>query len=150
MKVFVSTPRGVVVKTDRGTVELRWNAQIQRFNGQYDKAQEWLDSEVLKDSTRYTPILSGVLRASGELGTRPGSGEVVWVVPYARFQYYGKVMVYPPTGSTYAPKAARKKTIDKDLTYSDAGARAFWFEAAKKQNKRKWLDGVRRMAGGQK
>lgn len=38
-------------------------------------------------------------------------------VPYAHFQYEGKVWIYPPTGSTWAPKYGMKEKTDRDLTY---------------------------------
>lgn len=37
--------------------------------------------------------------------------------PYAHFQYEGKVWIYPPTGSTWAPKYGMKEKTDRDLTY---------------------------------
>lgn len=141
-KVLVSTPQGRVIKGPGGAkAQLVWNDNIKRFNGQYGRAQVWLDNEVLKDSTPFVPMETGALMKSGILGTQPGEGVVEWVAPYARYLYYGKVMVGD----------APKTVTDKDLVFSQAvhpQAQAFWFEAAKSLNRQKWLSGARKMAGG--
>lgn len=41
-------------------------------------------------------------------------------VPYAHFQYEGKVWIYPPTGSTWAPKYGMKEKTDRDLIYDQS------------------------------
>lgn len=141
--VLLHTPRGRIIQTESGAVVLEWNRNILRFNRQYSRAQMWLDNEVLKDSTPYVPMLTGTLYKSGQLGTTLGSGVVQWIAPYAKYQYYGKVI----SGPRYGPKFR----TNRDLHYStDAHslAQAFWFEAAKAQNKRKWISGARRLAGG--
>ncbi|MBS1474007.1 MAG: hypothetical protein HP058_03705, partial [Massilimaliae sp.] len=123
--------------------QLVWNNGIMRFNRQYSRAQVWLDNEVLKDSIPYVPMETGALYKSGKLGTVFGEGVVQWIAPYARYQYYGKVMSGPLHGPKYA--------TDKDLHYSTEAhsqAQSFWFETTKAQNKRKWINGARRLAGG--
>ena len=143
VRVLLRTPRGRIIQTENGSVELEWNRDILRFNRQYSRAQAWLDNEVLKDSTPYVPMLTGYLYKSGTLMTVLGKGEVIWAGPYARYQYYRKVM----KGPRYGPKYR----TSKDLRYStDAHsmAQAFWFEAAKAQNKTRWISGARRLAGG--
>lgn len=147
IRVIAHTPRGRVITIDNGhgkiTSRLEWNDHLQRFNRQYDRAQVWLDNAVLKDSTPYVPMRTGALYKTGQLGTTPGEGVVQWIAPYARYIYYGKVMVGPKYGPKYA--------IDKDLNISDkphGQAQPFWFEAAKAQNKPVWVRGVRRLAGG--
>lgn len=109
-----------------------------RFPGQYSRAQKWLDNQVIVDSDRHVPFRNGVLRKSARLGTKLGSGEVVWSAPYARYLYYGKVMVGP----------APKELTDIDLTYHTPGTGAYWFEKAKGICKKTWTAGVRKLAGG--
>jgi hypothetical protein len=43
-------------------------------------------------------LQSGILKKSGTLGTEIGSGEVDWIAPYARKQYYDtpETRVYDP------------------------------------------------------
>ena len=79
-----------------------------RLSGARHKAQMFLDNEVLKDSAPYVPRLAGELEQSGQRGTKVGSGEVVYNSPYARYQYYGKVMI----------GKAPKTVTDTDLQYS--------------------------------
>lgn len=143
IKVIRSTPRGRVIVINGATSRLEWNGNIQRFNRQYSRAQVWLDNRVLRDSTPYVPMLTGSLYKTGILGTTPGEGVVQWIAPYARYQYYGKVM----RGPKYGPKYATSK--DLNISKSEhSQAQAFWFEAAKAQNKPVWIRGVRQIAGG--
>ena len=80
---------------------------------------------------------SGMLKKLGILGTVPGSGEVVWNGPYARYLYYGKVMV----------GRAPKKLTDTDLTFHGAPKRgAFWFERMKVDKKDQILKGAAKVA----
>jgi len=117
---------------------LKINTRLKKAN---NRAQRWLDNEVLKDCTPYVPRLSGALEHSGVDGTKIGSGLIVYNSPYARYQYYGKVMV----GS------APKKVTDKDLGYSKQSHPAAgrkWFETAKAIYKRSWIRGVKTLGGG--
>lgn len=146
-RVIRQTPRGrvIIVRTPGGkwVSKLIWNDNIKRFNGQYSRAQVWLDNAVLRDSNTYVPMLTGALYKTGILGTTPGEGVVQWVAPYARYQYYGKVWAGPKYGPKY-------KT-DKDLhinTSENSQAQSFWFEAAKAQNKSIWVRGAQHLAGG--
>ncbi len=125
------------------TVDVDFNfAKLQgRLAGSVMLAQAWLDNEVLKDSAPFVPRLTGELEQSGPRGTKVGSGEVVYNSPYARYQYYGKVMIGP----------APKQLTDRDLVYSRQShpkAGAFWFERSKAINKKKWVKGVKMLGGG--
>lgn len=126
-----------------GAADISVNIDLSRFGRQYHTAQVWLDNAIIKDSTPYVPMRTGVLYKSGQIGTTPGEGIVQWVAPYARYLYYGKVM----SGPKYGPKYA----TDKDLNISKSAhpqAQSFWFEAAKAQNKATWIRNVKRIAGG--
>lgn len=66
---------------------------------------------------------------------------VIYPGPYARFLYNGKVMIYEPTGSTFAPLFGKKVLTDRNLVFSKAvhgQAQDHWFEASKAQNLEKW------------
>jgi len=124
------------VEVDFNTVKVN-----SRLTGARKRAQIWLDNEVLKDSTPFIPRLSGSLEQSGPHGTKAGSGEVIYNSPYARYQYYGKVMIGP----------APKQVTDIDLVYSTQShpaAGSFWFEKAKAICKKKWIRGVKLLGGG--
>lgn len=102
-------------------------------------AEEVLAVQILKDTNAFVPALTGSLatRAHTENGT------VIYPGPYARYLYYGKLMVDPDTGSSFAPKGATKVLTDKDLVFNQSMhsmAQAHWFEASKAQNLNKWLE----------
>ncbi|MPN48985.1 hypothetical protein SDC9_196598 [bioreactor metagenome] len=79
---------------------------------------------------------------------------LIQATPYARFQYYGKLMVSPTTGSPWAKKGERKVLTSIDLKYSTIAhplAGKKWFEEMKKVHKDNILRGAQAMAdrGGQ-
>lgn len=89
----ITTPKGSVIqiKTKNGSIkaELKWNPGFsEMWNGRVTKAQVYLDSEVLRLSNRYVPLRTSMLQKSGILGTEIGKGEVCWIAPYAKEQYY--------------------------------------------------------------
>lgn len=108
------------------------------------KLETALAVQVMKDTDKFVPALTGSLtqRAHVEGNT------VVYPGPYARFLYYGKVMIYPPTGSTFAPKNEHKVVTDRDLVFNKSMhslATAFWFEASKATNLKTWLKVAERL-----
>lgn len=74
-----------------------------------------LASEVLKDSSKYVPQVTGNLRDSGILGTK--GKEVIWKAEYAQAQYYN----YPNKSKDANPYASVK-----------------WFERAKSVRLKAW------------
>ena len=73
--------------------------------------------------------------------TRVDGARIIYPGPYARYLYYGKLMVDPNTGSAYAPKGGTKVLTDKNLVFSKSvhpQAQARWFEASKAQNMSRW------------
>lgn len=103
-----------------------------------DKAALTVAIQVQKDTSPYVPFLTGSL----DTRTRVVGNTVIYPAPYARFLYYGKVMVDPNTGSTYAPKGGTKVVTDRDLVFTTdfhPQAQSHWFEASKAQNLDKWI-----------
>lgn len=101
------------------------------------QAEHVLAVQVEKDTQPFVPALTGSLNTR----TRVVGNEVVYPGPYARFLYYGKVMVDPNTGSTWAPKGGTKVVTDRNLVFTKTmhqQAQAFWCEASKAQNIDKW------------
>lgn len=102
------------------------------------KAEHTVAIQVQKDTSPYVPFLTGSL----DQRTRVNGSEVIYPGPYARYLYYGKLMVDPETGSSYAQKGATKVLTDKDLVFNKAmhsQAQSYWFEASKAENLEKWL-----------
>lgn len=113
-----------------------------RFAG--EGAEHALAVQMAKDTEPYVPARTKSLANR----TIVHEDTVVYPGPYARFLYYGKLMIDPKTGSPWAPKGA-SKVVDpqgKDLSISTAvhsKAQSHWFEASKAQNLPKW----KRVAG---
>lgn len=103
------------------------------------KAEHALAVQVMRDTDPFVPMLTGSLTQR----TRVVGNAVIYPAPYARFLYYGKVMVDPNTGSTYAPKGGTKALTNRNLVFTKAShpqAQAHWFEAAKAQDLSKWIN----------
>lgn len=102
------------------------------------RAENVLAQQVMKDTAPFVPALTGALTRM----TRVMGNEVIYPGPYARFLYYGKVMVDPTTGSTYAPKGGTKVVTDRNLVFNTTmhpQAQAHWLDASKAQNLEKWV-----------
>lgn len=102
------------------------------------RAESIVGQQVIKDTEPFVPALTGSLT----IRTRLDGKKIIYPGPYARFLYYGKVMVDPQTGSTFAPKGGTKVLTNRDLVFSKAmhpQAQSHWFEASKAQNLDKWI-----------
>lgn len=91
-----------------------------------------------KDTSPFVPASTGSL----DQRTRVDGNRIIYYGPYARYLYYGKLMVDPETGSSYAKKGSTKVVTDKNLVFSKAmhtQAQSHWFEASKAQNLDKWV-----------
>lgn len=127
----IDTPRGSVfqaeTKNGKCTAKLEWNPNFgAKMTGQLNKAQQFVDSEVLRGCSAYVPFQTGTLQKSGILGTKIGSGEVVWLAPYAAAQYYN-------TSQTRA---------------YDPNRGAYWFERWKADHAQKVIAKAKKIGGG--
>lgn len=136
----IQTPSPIKFRGKNLDGAITWNPGFaSKWNGRFSNAQKYVDSEVLRLSDKYTPFQNGFLANSGILGTVIGSGLVEYNAIYARYQYYGKVMV----------GKAPKQVTDKDLVYTGGPIRgSFWFERMKIDHKKSILKGAGRIAGG--
>ncbi len=126
---IIETPRGSIIQTKNGKAELKFNSNFrQKWQGNYIAAQMFVDSEVLRLSEPFTPLLTSMLIKSGTLGTDVGSGTVKWIAPYAKAQYYRA----RKPGSQTGPLRG-----------------GMWFERMKGVHGQKIVSGARRLAGGQ-
>ena len=130
------------------------NISLNRFENQVQEAQNWLDGQVFTDMEKYMPFRDGNMRNVSAIMSRSmqGSGRVIaGAPPYGRFLYEGKVMVDPATGSPWARAGAKKVVTDRDLVFDKTAhprATDHWFDAAKTENVKSWVKGVKRIAGG--
>lgn len=86
------------------------------------KAQQYVDSEVLRLSEPFIPRDTGALINSGIVNTQIGSGEVKYNTPYARRWYY------MPAHFQGAPLRGN-----------------YWFERFKQQYRNQVLNGVKQI-----
>lgn len=114
----------------------------ERIGGAARKAETIVALQAIKDTEPYVPALTGAMSSMTRVETYNGHAAITYNAPYARFLWYGKVMIYPPTGSTFAPKNESKVVTDRNLVFNTgmhSKAQAFWFLASQAQNKEKWL-----------
>src|SRR5699024_10418383 len=83
----------------------------ERLKAASEKAEHTVAIQAQKDTSPYVPALTGSL----DQRTRVDENQIIYPGPYARYLYYGKLMVDPTTGSSYAPKGATKVLTDKNL-----------------------------------
>lgn len=76
--------------------------------GKSGDVQRFVTHEVNRRITRYMPYRSSALSTKLKVISEPA--EITVLGPYARYQYYGKVMVGP----------APKRATDRDLDYSQS------------------------------
>ena len=116
-----------------------------------DKAKHIVALQVEKDTEPFVPMLTGSLNTR----TRVVGNTIIYPGPYARYLYYGKVMVdsatgrgpmhfFDKAGNEYIRfhKGAVLRPTDRPLNYTtdfhkDAGPA--WIDRSKAQNMSKWL-----------
>lgn len=102
------------------------------------KAEHEVAKSIRADTDQFVPARNRVLAD----GTRVIGNLVVYPGPYARYLYYGKLMVDPETGSSWVRKGEHKVLTDRNLVFRKAvhkQAQSHWFEASKAQNLEKWV-----------
>lgn len=87
--------------------------------------QRYIDSEVIRRCSRRVPVDGHTLRKSAEIHSKVGSGEVRYVAPYGKKQYYNN------TGAKQHEPLRKGK----------------WFEHMKNAEKGEILEGARKIAG---
>lgn len=114
------------------------------------KAEHAVAVQAAKDTEDYVPMLTGSLKNR----TQVKDNIIIYPGPYARYLYYGKVMVDSATGKgpmhftdqkgnevIRFRKGSKLRPTERDLdikTTSHKNAQAFWFKASKAQNLDKW------------
>ncbi|MCM1364957.1 MAG: minor capsid protein [Faecalibacterium sp.] len=147
----INQPKDVKIKQMKAEVDLAWSQTFGRDRSlRIDNAQKFVDSECIRLMVPYTPALNDILYKSVTLGTKIGSGELIYLSSYARFQYYGKLMVSSLTGSPFSHGESKVLT-DIPLNYTTMRhplAGAFWFERMKADKLEAIKRGAAKYAGG--
>ncbi|MCD7894591.1 MAG: minor capsid protein [Erysipelotrichaceae bacterium] len=116
-------------------------------------AQKFFTNELLRVSDKYTPMEVGVLKNSATIAL--DGTFIQYNTPYARYHWYGKLMVDQNTGSSYAPKDTQKVLTTKDMTYYEPGSSvpsplrgSYWVQRAYNDNKDTLLDSLEKFING--
>ena len=131
------------------TLELEIDKEKLREKGQ--KAQYWLDSQVMTDMMPLMPMDTGsfINATLAQSQALAGSGvAIAGIGPMGRFLYEGLVMIDPDTGSPFARAGVKKVVTDRPLMFSRGSAVAHWFDAAKDVHLSDWVNGVAKFYGG--
>lgn len=134
--------------------DVKVNVSLSRFEKQFEKAQFALDNAVMTSMVPFMPMQTGnfIQRTRAMSEALAGSGVVVAAAPpMGRYLYEGKVMVDEVTGSPWARLGAKKVVTDRNLEYftgANPKAQAHWFDAAKAEDLKDWVNLTKRIAGG--
>lgn len=79
----------------------------------------------------YIPMDNGMLRRNKSY---PSNHEIKYISPYAKYQYYGKLML-AKNGSSWAKKGEKKVETNKSLKYHTSGTGPKWNEMMMQRNK---------------
>ena len=117
---------------------------------QRGEVQRVIAEEALGLCDSIVPFRSGMLKQSGHV---ENNGEcIVWNQPYARYQYYGMLMVDPqykkgamfnPDYGFWSRPGVQKELTDKPLEYNGQGE-SHWFDKAMQNGGREKLIEVAR------
>lgn len=130
-------------------IELK-DAQIKRrFDRKAGLARKMLKSQIVKDTEKFVPMRSGYLKNSVTASLGKDDEYIVYNGPYARFLYYGYVMVGKISRSPWAKRGETKVKIAKKLTYGKVHPMAcsHWFERAKTLYKDGWIKMAKKVYG---
>ena len=90
MSVKIPKPVSVTVSKKNYKASLVWDSHFTpSMNKTFDKIQVFIDSECLRLMAPLTPMRTGNMIRSATMGTVIGAGEIKYLAPYARKQYYG-------------------------------------------------------------
>nr|DAZ10837.1 MAG TPA: Minor capsid protein [Caudoviricetes sp.] len=79
----------------------------------------------------YIPMDNGILRRNKSY---PSNHEIKYISPYAKYQYYGKLML-AKNGSSWAKKGEKKVLTSRNLKYHTFGTGPKWNELMMQRNK---------------
>lgn len=79
----------------------------------------------------YIPMDNGILRRNKSY---PSNHEIKYISPYAKYPYYGKLML-AKNGSSWAKKGEKKVLTSRNLKYHTFGTGPKWNELMMQRNK---------------
>ena len=113
------------------------------------RAEHEVAIQVASDTSPFVPARNEML----DKETRVIGNSVIYPGPYARYLYFGKLMVDAETGSAWGRKDENKVLTDKNLVFRKSvhrQAQSHWFEASKAQNLDKWVQTAKKTIANDK
>lgn len=132
------------INTNVGNVDIKIDTS--RIDGNLKEAQKLLNMQIVADCTPLIPFQQGALRNSVNYTQGIYGGEIEWNTPYAHYQYIGELYL-AENGSSWAKKYEKKHPVGKPLAYHTPGTTDHFFDEAKEQHGKEWVDLVKRTAG---
>lgn len=122
-------------------LELKETQIRKRYNHKASLARKMLKSEVAKDTEKFVPMQEGYLKNSVTASLHQDDEYIVYNGPYARFLYYGYVMIGKVSHSPWAKRGETKIKTTRKLKYGKVHPMAcsHWFERAKALYKDNWI-----------
>ena len=85
--MIISQPQDSTINTPNGSLNFKWHSDFGSLTEkEFQKAQRFVDNEVIRQMIPYTPMDTGFLFKSATVGTVIGSGKVVQLGPYSTIQ----------------------------------------------------------------
>ena len=117
------------------TVKVKINStnKILKDHGldQEGRAIRFLRDDADRLMNPYIPMDNGMLRRNKSY---PSNHEIKYISPYAKYQYYGKLML-AKNGSSWAKKGEKKVLTSRNLKYHTSGTGPKWNELMMQRNK---------------
>ncbi len=125
--------------------------------GEGGRVQAFFTNEIMRISDPYTPFKDGALKASARMSADKTAIE--YHTPYARYHWYGRLMVDPQTGKgaffshTYgfwSRPGVQKVLSDRNMTYNGAPLRGpKWVQRCWNDNRDTIIKSTESFARGQ-
>lgn len=132
------------INTHVGSVDIKIDTS--RIDKNIREAQKLLNEQIVADCTPLIPFQHGALRNSVNYPQGIYGGEIEWNTPYARYQYMGELYL-AENGSSWAHKGEKKYPSGIPLAYHTPGTTDHFFDAAKEQHGKEWVDLVKKTVG---
>lgn len=115
--IKITTDRGELFVNAKGNSVLRWKGGKPPTDEGFNKIQIFIDNTVTRHMDPYVTMRTGMMKKSVLLGSRMGSGELVFIVPYAHKQYYRNGRLNGKRGPRWFHRmwAARKDTVIREV-----------------------------------
>ena len=130
-------------------VEIDDNLDLKKSMEKVKEKTFWMfgSNELWRLSQSYIPYgASRNMARNVKIRGYVGRGEIEHVAPQAHYQYIGKLMIDPATGSSFAKKDAKKVYASPTiyLKYRSSKASREWYKAAWPTQGRKVIDAMQK------